>query len=301
VHTIHEVARLTRVSVATTSKVLNKKGSVRPKLVQHVVSAMETLDYHPDQVARSLKGRQTQTVGIVIPDVTGPFFTDVIPGIENEARVQSHSLFSCDTNEDPSLEQTSLVMPSSRRVDGVLLGPTEANAAQYHDTRRRYPLVFFDRPPPGFSGPAVVTDNLGAAYDASRHLIGLGHESTAIIVGRLNVSNGLDRLEGFRKALQQAGLPLCDDYLQWGDFQLERGHRCGRRLSQVAVPPTAIFCRNNQMTLGLMRALRELGVACSGRGNVLGFDDFDWAANLSSRLTAVAQPTLETGRQAVQM
>ncbi|MBZ5669343.1 MAG: LacI family transcriptional regulator [Acidobacteriia bacterium] len=299
--TIRDVARLAGVSVATTSKVLNKKASVRPKLVKRVVSAMEALDYHPDQVARSLKTRQTQTIGIVIPDVTNPFFTDVIRGVESEARVQGYSLIFCDSNEDPSLEQTNLKMLFSRRVDGVLLAPTEANAAQDYLTRRRFPLVFFDRVPPGFSGSAVVTDNLGAAYDATRHLIGLGHERIAIITGRLNLSNGLDRLEGFRKALQQAGLPLRDEYLQRGDFQLESGHSCGLRLLQLAVPPTAIFCCNNQMTLGLMRALGELGVACPGRVSVLGFDDFDWAANFSPRLTTVAQPTLEMGKQAVQM
>jgi LacI family transcriptional regulator len=187
------------------------------------------------------------------------------------------------------------------RVDGVLLAPTEANAAQDHLTRRRFPLVFFDRVSPSFSGSAVVTDNLGAAYDATRRLIGLGHERIAIITGRLNLSNGLDRLEGFRKALQQAGLPVRDEYLQRGDFQLKSGHSCGLRLLQLAVPPTAIFCCSNQMTLGLMRALGELGVACPGRVSVLGFDDFEWAANFSPRLTTVAQPTLEMGKQAVQM
>jgi LacI family transcriptional regulator len=280
---------------------LNEKGSVSPKLTQRVLSAVEALDYHPDQVARSLKTRETRTIGIVIPDVTNPFFTDVIRGVESEARVQGYSLIFCDSNEDPSLEQTNLKMLFSRRVDGVLLAPTEANAAQDRLTRRRFPLVFFDRVPPNFFGFAVVTDNLGAAQDATRHLVDLGHERIAIITGQLNLSNGLDRLEGFRKALQQAGLPLRDEYLQRGDFQLESGHICGLKLLKLDPPPTAIFCCNNQMTLGLMRALNELGVACPGRVSVLGFDDFDWAANFSPRLTTVAQPTLEMGKQAVQM
>jgi LacI family transcriptional regulator len=300
-HTLRDVARLAGVSVATASKVLNKKGSVRPKLVQRVLRASEDLDYHPDHVARSLKTRQTNTIGIVIPDVTNPFFTAVIRGVESEARLQGYSLIFCDSNEDPSLERTNLEMLFSRRVDGVLLAPTEPNAAQDHLSRRRFPLVFFDRISPSFSGFAVVTDNLGAAYDATRHLIGLGHERIAIITGQLNLSNGLDRLEGFRKALQQAGLPLREEYLQRGDFQLESGHSCALKLLQLTVPPTAIFCCNNQMTLGLMRALSEFGVACPGRVSVLGFDDFDWAANFSPRLTTVAQPTLEMGKQAVQM
>jgi len=300
-HTIHDVARLAGVSVATVSKVLNKKGSVRPKLVQRVLKAAEDLDYHPDHVARSLKTRHTRTLGIVIPDITNPFFTDVIRGVESEARIQGYSLILCDSNEDPVLERTNLEMLFSRRVDGVLLAPTEADTAQDHLSRRRFPLVFFDRVSPSFSGYAVVTDNVGAACDATHHLIDLGHKRIAIITGQLKLSNGLDRLEGFRKALQQAGLPLREEYLQQGDFRWESGYTCALKLLRLAIPPTAVFCCNNQMTLGLMRALGESGVACPGRISVLGFDDFDWAASFNPQLTTVAQPTLEMGKQAVQM
>ena len=280
---------------------MNNKGTVSAKLTQRVLNAMESLDYHPNQIARSLKVRQTRTIGMVIPDVTNPFFTDVIRGVENEARAQHYSLILCDSEEDPALEQTNLNTLFSRRVDGVLLAPTRANVAQDRLTRRRSPLVFFDRIWPGFTGSAVVADNLGAACEATRYLIGLGHRRLAIITGRLNLSNGLDRLEGFRRALQQADLPLHDDYLQMGDFQLASGYSCGLKLLRLPVPPTAIFSCNNQMTLGLMRALGEMGVPCPGRVSVLGFDDFDWAANFSPRLTTVAQPSLEMGRRAALM
>ena len=299
--TIRDVARLAGVSVATTSKVINKKGAVRPKLTQRVLSAMESLDYHPNQIARSLKVRETRTVGMVIPDIINPFFTAVIRGVESEARARGYSLILCDSQEDPSLEQANLNMLFARRVDGVLLAPTRANVAQDRLTRRRLPLVFFDRIWPGFAGSAVVVDNLGAAYDATRHLIGLGHRRIAIITGRLDLSTGMDRLEGFRRALQRAGLPLHDRYLQQGDFQLESGYSCGLNLLQLAEPPTAVFSCGNQMTLGLMRALGELGVPCPGRVSVLGFDDFDWVANFSPRLTTVAQPSMEMGKQAVMM
>ncbi|MGH9402592.1 MAG: LacI family DNA-binding transcriptional regulator [Terriglobia bacterium] len=300
-HTIRDVARLADVSLGTASKVINKKGFVSHDLMQRVLSAMEALDYHPDQIARSLKVRQTQTIGMVIPDVTNPFFTDVIRAVENEARAHGYLLILCDSNENTVLEQANLNALFSRRVDGVLIAPSDPKTAQDRLTRRRFPLVFFDRIPPNFTGSAVVTDNLAAAYDATRHLIGLGHQRLATITGRLKLSNGLDRLEGFRKALQQVGLSLPDEYLQRGDFQFESGYRCGLQLLQLAVPPTAIFCCNNKMTLGLMRALAELGVPCPGHVSVLGFDDFDWAANFSPRLTTVAQPTCEMGKQAMQM
>ena len=300
-HTIRDVARLAGVSVATASAVVNNKGTVSPRLTRRVQEAMESLDYHPDQVARSLKVRQTQTVGIVIPDATNPFFTDVIRGVEGEARTHGYSLIFCDSAEDPAQERINLNTLFSRRVDGVLLAPTDSYAAQDRLIQRRFPIVFFDRLPPGFAGSAVVTDNLGAAYEATRHLIALGHHRIAIITGRLDLSNGLDRLEGFRKALQEAGLPLRDEYFLRGDFQLESGHKCGEELLRLSVPPTAVFSCNNKMTLGLMRALYENRVPCPERISVLGFDDFDWAANFSPRLTTVAQPTFEMGRQALQL
>lgn len=301
VHTIRDVARLAGVSLGTASKVINNKGSVRPPYVKRILSAMEALDYHPDQAARSLKTRQTRTIGMVIPDVTNPFFTEVIRGVESEARCHGYSVILCESNEDPALERANLNTLFAHRVDGVLLAPTNAQIAHDPLIRRRFPLVFFDRIPPNFTGSAVVVDNLGAAYEATRHLICLGHKRIAIITGLLTLSNGLDRLEGCRKALQQAGIPFPDEYIQRGDFSLKSGHICGLNLLQLAVPPTAVLCCSNQMTLGLLRALGERGVPCAGRVSVVGFDDFDWAENISPRLTTVAQPTVEMGKQAMQM
>jgi DNA-binding LacI/PurR family transcriptional regulator len=300
-HTLRDVARLAGVSVATTSKVLNKKSSVRPKLVQRVLSAVAALDYQPDQVARSLKVGQTDTIGIVIPDITNPFFTDVIRGVETEARVSGYSLILTDSNEDPALEESNLNMLFARRADGILLAPTADSRIQGRLARRHFPLVLFDRICAGFKGSSVVTDNFGAAYDATRHLLTLGHRRIAIITGTLDLPNAFDRLEGFRHALQEARVVLPQEYLRRGDFQLESGYRHGRELMRLSDPPTAVFACNNKMTLGLMRALFEIPVPCPERVSVLGFDDFDWAANFSPRLTTVAQPTLEIGKQAVQL
>jgi LacI family transcriptional regulator len=299
--TIRDVAKLADVSLGTVSKVINGVDSVRPKLAERVAAAMQALDYHPNHVARSLKVRRTQTIGVLVSDVANPFFAGVMRGIEGEARIHGYAVIFSDSNEDPALEGTNLDTLFARRVDGALIIPTNAHTAQDHLARRRFPLVFIDRIPPSFTGSAVVADNLGAAFEATRHFISLGHERIAIITGTLTLSNGLDRLEGFRKALQQAGLPLHDDYLQQGDFLRESGYRCGLRLLQLPLPPTAILCCSNQMTLGLMRAMRERCIPCPDRVSILGFDDFDWAENVNPRLTTVAQPMLEMGRQAMQM
>lgn len=235
--TIRDVARLADVSVATASKVVNKKGSVSEKLTQRVLSAMEALDYRPNEIARSLKVQHSQTIGMIVPDVTNVFFTDVIRGVETEVRAQGYSLILCDSNEDQAVELSNLNTLIARRVDGVLVSTSNVYGSQHRGSRRRFPVVYYDRVPPGFTGSAVVIDNLGAAYEAARHLIDLGHRRLAIITGRLNLSNGRERMEGFREALQRAGLPMREEYLQIGDFLVEGGYRCGMNLLAVAGSP----------------------------------------------------------------
>lgn len=300
-YTIRDIARLAGVSVATVSGVLNNKPTVKPVLVERVKKAMDALDYHPDQVARSLRVRRTSTIGMVIADVTNPFFTEVIRGVEKEAQSNGYSVILCDANEDPDLEQHHLSSLFARRVDGVLLAETSSSSIRESRIHKRFPIVLIDRVPPGFTGAAVITDNFTAAYEGTRHLIELGHHKIAIITGQLSLSNGLDRLEGFRKALQEQHLLLPDEYLQRGNFQLDSGYQCGLELMRLPVPPTAVFSCNNKMTLGLMRALGELRVNCPETLSVLGFDDFEWSAYFTPRLTTIAQPTYEMGRQAMQM
>jgi LacI family transcriptional regulator len=300
-HTIRDVARLAGVSVPTVSKVLNNKGPVSAKLTKRVMDAMKAIDYQPDHVARSLKVRKTNTIGVIVPDILGWFWVEVIKGIENEARSQGYSVILCDSAEDPAVEEMNINTLFARRVDGILLDPTTGFRAHERFSRRRLPLVLFDRVSAGFKGAAVIVDNFGAACAATRHLIELGHERIAIITGPLNLSPASDRLEGFRHALQKAHLPLHEEYLRCGDYQLKSGYQYGMELMRLEVPPTAVFCCGNRMTMGLTRALRDLGVPYPDQVSVVGFDDFDWMADLRVALTTVAQPALEIGKQAMQL
>ena len=298
--TIRDVARLAGVSVATVSAVLNSKGTVSEKLIKRVKDAAKALDYHLDQVARSLKVRNTHTVGMIVPDIANPFFPEVIQGAEDEARRNGYSVILCNSNEDGELEKHYLRSLFSRRVDGAILSSTLPYVGD-HLLRERFPVVLVDRTIPGFAGGMVTTDNRTAAYEATNHLIGLGHTGIAIITGRLDLSVGSERVEGFRKAMQEAHLPIRDEYFRHGDFLLESGYRCGIELLKLAEPPTAVFSCNSSMTLGLMRALSELRVCCPGQVSVVGFDDFVWSQAFSPRLTTVAQPSFELGRRAMQM
>jgi LacI family transcriptional regulator len=298
---MHDVARLANVSIATVSAVINQKGGVSAKRTEQVRNAMEALDYHPDLVARSLKVGHTNVIGMVVPDVANQFYTEAMRGVEDEARANDYLLMLCNSNEDPEHEQHLLGMLFSQRVDGVLLASSDSTAAFDRQIRRRFPIVFIDRIPAGSTERAVTTDNITAAYEATKHLISIGHERIAIIAGRLPLSTGSDRVEGYRKAMQEANLPIREEYFQRGDFSLESGNQCGLKLMNLPNPPSAIFSCNNKMTLGLMRSLAELSIKCPEQVSVVSFDDFEWAANFSPQLTTVAQPTYEIGRQAMQM
>src|ERR1700677_1312091 len=218
--TMRDVARLAEVSVATVSAVANGTAVVSPKRAERVRKAMEALDFHPDQIARSLKTGRTQVLGMILPDVTNPFYPEVIVGAEEIARAAHYSVMLCNANEDPQQEQQQLNTLFSHRVDGVLIACSDPAISFDRLMRRRFPIVCFDRIPPGFHG----------AYEPSRHLIELGHERIAIVAGRTSLSTHSSRLEGFRRAMADARLPVLDEFCWPGGMKPAAGYDVGRQL-----------------------------------------------------------------------
>jgi LacI family transcriptional regulator len=300
-YTMRDVARLAGVSIATVSAVLTGKKPVSADLRGRIQEAMTALDYHPDHVARSLKMGSTNVVGMVIPDVTNPFFTELMQGAEEEARRCGISVMLCNTDGEASLELRQVNTLLAHRVDGILLSCADSFAPWERLERRKIPFVFFDRVPVGFKGAAVALDNRDAAAEATRYLIGLGHRRIAIIAGSQKVSPGIARLEGFREAMEAAHLSVRVQYIRYGDFSIDGGYQSGLELLALPSPPTAIFSCNNKMTLGLMRAIGEQKIPCPESVSVVGFDDFEWSANFSPRLTTMGQPTRAMGRTAMAM
>ena len=300
-YTMRDVARLAGASVATVSAVLNGTATVSERLTAKVCAAMKALDYHPDHVARSLRMGRTQVVGMVVPDLTNAFFPEVIQGVEDAARLEGYSVILCNSNEDPEQERRHLSTLFSRRVDGVLLACSDAAAAYDSLVRRRFPIVFVDRIPQGVSNAGVSTDNEDAGHRATRHLIDLGHNRIAFITGNLRHSPHTDRLNGFRKAMQERNLAVRAEYLRIGDQTIDTGYRSGLDLLRLPEPPTSIIASNSRILLGLMRSVKELHVRCPEEVSIVGFDDFPWTQHLTPPLTVLAQPAHEIGRKALQM
>jgi LacI family transcriptional regulator len=298
---MRHVAMLADVSIATVSAVINGTASVRPERKKRVLDAMAALNYFPDAIARGLKTGKTNALGVVVPDITNPFYPEVIRGVEDIARQAGYSVLLCDSNEDPRREADHLNSLFSRRVDGVLLACCVNSTAVSGTFRGRYPVVYIDRiPPVAFEG-SVSSDNIQAGAMATRHLLGLGHQRIAMVVGHLGLSPHRDRLEGFRKAMQESHLPILDEYLIAGDLQIEDSLRTCRQLLDLPNPPTAIMVGNNKLLLGVLAGLEERAIRVPHQISILGFDDYLWNRYFSPSLTAVAQSTFEMGKRACEL
>jgi LacI family transcriptional regulator len=300
-YTMRDVARLAGVSVSTVSAVVNNKDIVSPELTKRVQQAIETMGFNPHRGARGLRTGRTLIMGMVVLDATNPFYVDLMRGVEDEAIKNRYEVMVCNSNDQLDLELRHLKALQAQRVDGILFAPCDSYAALGVLSRIHAPVVFVDCIPIKAKVSCVVTNNFEAAYDATRYLIGLNHRSIAVISGRLAHSTILDRVEGYRKAMQEASLPVLGTYLQYGDSHIESGYQAGLSLLKSSDPPTAIFSMNNRMTLGILRALRELEIPCPERVSVIGFDDPDWAAVFNPSITSIEQPTYELGKRAVEL
>lgn len=300
-HTMHDVARLAGVSIATVSALINGAPKVSDVRAERIRRAMRALDYHPDQIARSLKVGRTQTIGVVIPDITNAFYPAIFRGIEDAARSAGYGVLLCNSNENAEQERAQLGTLFSRRVDGVLLACSSGSTVYEASLARRFPLVFVDRIPPGVVDRAICTDNVEAGQIATEHLISLGHRRISLLAGNLGLSPHADRLEGFRQAMQRAGLPVRDEYLCAGGMQIEDGQSLAARLLQLKDPPTAIIASNSKLLLGLLHLTRERRIVAPRDLSILTFDEHEWSEYLDPPITAMVQPTYEIGRRAFEL
>ena len=233
---MRDVARLAGVSTSTVSAVINESVVVSPKRKERVMAAMSALDYQPDAIARSLKTGRSNAIGVIVPDITNTFYPEVIRGVEVAAQAAGYSVLLCDSSEDRAIEERHFAALFSRRVDGVILACCVNSRANELIARRNIPVIFIDRLPPSRAVNSVCTDNVAAGQLAAEHLIGLGHKRIGMLAGHLGLSPHHDRLEGFRKAMQEAHLPILNEYLIAGNVQVEDGVEAGHRLLKSAQP-----------------------------------------------------------------
>ncbi|MFJ6560722.1 LacI family DNA-binding transcriptional regulator [Streptomyces sp. NPDC091412] len=297
---IKDVAAAAGVSVATVSRVLNQHPSVSADARARVLAAVEALGYRPNAVARSLRTDQTRTLGLVISDVLNPYFTELARSVEEEARALGYSVIIGNADERPDLQDHHVRTLLERRIDGLLVSPTDGGSPLMLDAARAgTPMVFVDRWIKGVDVPVVRADGRAAVRDLVAHLHGLGHRRLAIIAGPAATTTGRERVEAFREALAAYGIPLPDAYTGQGDFQAGSGRRVTERLLDLPVPPEVVFAADNLMALGALDAIRARGLRVPDDIALAAFDDIPWFPHTDPPITAIAQPTDELGRAAV--
>ncbi|MFF8841422.1 LacI family DNA-binding transcriptional regulator [Streptomyces sp. NPDC015127] len=297
---IKDVAAAAGLSVATVSRALNNHPSVSPEARARVLAAVDALGYRPNAVARSLRTDQTRTLGLVISDVLNPYFTELARFVEEEARALGYSVIIGNADERPELQDHHVRTLLDRRIDGLLVSPADGRSPLTLDAAHgSTPMVFLDRWLPGVDVPVVRADGRAAIRDLVAHLHGLGHRRLAIIAGPAATTTGRERVEAFRDALREHGLPLPDDRIGQGDFQAASGRRATERFLDLPERPDVVFAADNLMALGALDAIRARGLRVPEDIGLAAFDDIPWFVHTDPPLTAIAQPTAELARAAV--
>ena len=302
--TMRQIAERAKVSIGTVSHVINETAAVRPKLRERVLEAIRGMGYQPSALAQGLRKNRTNMLGMVIPDITNPFFPGVVRGVEDVAYKRSFRLILCNTDNDPSKEASYVRELRSYRIAGLLIIP--AAGADIAGHLRAYasasvPVVCIDRVPDGWRGDAVLVANAEGAYLATRHLIQMGHERLAVVAGPLGLTNAAERLKGFTRALSEAQIEIEPEFVQEARFDTASGYEAALRLLRMLPRPTAIFACNDLMAFGVLQAARELNLRCPEDLSIAGFDSLEFTKFTDPSLTSVYQPGYQLGATAARL
>ncbi|HEX2990952.1 MAG TPA: LacI family DNA-binding transcriptional regulator [Anaerolineales bacterium] len=300
--TIREVAESAGVSYATVSHVINNTRLVSPETRERVLAAMDALNYRPNALARSLRQGKTNTIGLVLPDSANPFFAEISRSIEDEAFKKGYSVFLCNTELDTQRELFYVDVLSKKQVDGIIFvaAGDQADSLDYL-IQRRMPLVMIDREVPNVEADAVLTDNQLGGYLATRHLLDLSHRRIACIAGPSSITPSSERIIGYRKALEEAGISYDEKLILRGDYHAQSGMDITHIILGMDPRPTAIFALNDLMALGALRAAAEAGCSVPEDLAVVGYDDLEISRFTNPPLTTIAQPKKEVGTRAVNL
>jgi len=296
--TIKDVAREAGVSVATVSRALNGHSNVTEQTREHVLSIATALRFIPSQAARSMISRRTHTVGALLPDLHGEYFSELIRGIDLAARARGLHLLVSSSHGDAS-EAAAALRAMNGRVDGLLVMSPHANADfLWGNVPADLPAVLMNTQVIGGTHSSFVVDNYGGAVAMLRHLVERGHQRIAFVAGPESNFEAHERLRGYRSALAELR-PGQDEQVLQGDFTQESGFRVGNQIVALNERPTAVFAANDMMAIGCLSALNEAGVQVPTDIALAGFDDIPISRYINPPLTTVRARITELGALAL--
>jgi len=289
--TITDVAQLAGVSTTTVSHHINGTRYVSEDLKGRVEEAIKTLGYQPNSLARGLRRGESKTFGLIVPDNSNPFFAEILRQIENIGYEHGYSVILYNSDGDIKKEIAYTDLLFAKQVDGIVFISTNNSYEHLQQlTNKGIPIIIIDRDIPLKNTDVLLVDNFMGGYLATQYLIQLGHTKIACITGPSLLTPSAERVNGYKKALQEANLELKPEWIIPGDFQFDGGEKGIGQILKMSARPTAIFACNDLMALGVMRGLRNSGYSVPQDYSLIGFDDVPLSSIISPALTTIAQP-----------
>ncbi|AKA38639.1 DNA-binding transcriptional regulator CytR [Yersinia ruckeri] len=298
--TMKDVAEMAGVSTATVSRALMNPEKVSALTRHKVEQAVLAVGYSPHALSRNIKRNESRTILVIVPDISDPFFADIIQGIEQTAAQQGYLVLIGDCAQQTQQERTFVNLIITKQIDGMLLlGSNLPFDASKEEQRNLPPMVMANEFAPELELPTVHIDNLTAAFEAVHYLHQLGHTRIATIAGPETMPLSHYRLQGYVQALNRNGLAIDKEYILRGDFGYEAGAEAFAQLMSLPKPPTAIFCHNDVMAIGAIWQAKKMGLQIPEDVSLVGFDDLKLSQYCDPPLTTVAQPRYQIGEQAM--
>jgi DNA-binding LacI/PurR family transcriptional regulator len=300
--TIYDIAKEAGVSIATVSKVINGKGRISAETRSAVFAIMERLDFQPSVIASALTGKKTFTLGLLVPDISNPFFAEIARAIEDQGHQLGYSVVMCNTdNKDVKVERyISLLLQKS--VDGIIIATgIEKKEILEQLIARGLPIVLIARELPMIAVDTVVVDDYVGGCMAANHLIQLGHTEVAILSESHKVSSSRERVRGFRQTMSDAGHDFNEQWLKVCDYRVEDGKNKTLELLQESSLPSAIFACNDMLAVGALQAAKEMKIRVPKELSIISFDNTILSSVTNPPLTTIAQPMEQLGKLAVDL
>jgi LacI family transcriptional regulator len=300
--TIKDVAEHAEVSTATVSRVINNDKKITQKTRKRVLSSIRDLNYKVNKVAQSLKRNRTQTIGFITPEIANEFFMTIAGGAETVLKEIGYNMIICNSNEDPLEEKRRIELLLEQCVDGIIIVPASGEGKHFKFLADlNIPVVLADRLVKNFSTDSVLSDNFTGCYKAAEYLISRGCSRIGFISGNLDLSNALERFEGFKQALEDHNIVIDEEFLRFGDFHIESGYRLFKEITEHRVAPDAIFIANSFMQIGAAKYLYENNGKQPGNILIAGFDESILTSIAGFSVLCVEQPVQEIGIRAAQL
>lgn len=300
--TIKDIAKMAEVSVTTVSRVINNKPDVSKNTKNRVLKIIDKTGYKPNKVARGLVLSKTYTIGLVIPDISNPFFPEVSRGVENKAKSLGYSVILCDTDNDIKEEKRAIELLLSQKVDGIILSFSIDNRETLLELEKKnIPIIQIDREIIDSKFSSVTINNIKSAYKATEHLIKNGHKKLGHLNGNLATKTGQDRLKGFKEAIRKYKIELNENWIMNGNYSRSSGYELTKKLLKKKKRPTAIFAANDYMAIGAYEAVFETDFNIPNDISIIGHDNIEISSVVKPGLTTMDQPKYDLGQKAAEI